>query len=365
MSIRDEAHMREALALAARGRGRTRPNPPVGAVVVKRNAVAGRGLHRYAGGPHAEIYALRQAGKGAVGATLYVTLEPCSTAGRTGACTDAIIQAGIKRVVYGVRDPNPQHRGKGLRVLRRAGIEVVCGPCRHAAQELIAPFAMTMQQGRPWVTLKMASTLDGRIADAAGASRWITGKHARRMVHNWRKQSDAVMVGAGTVAADDPQLLDVGKQRLYRLIVDRDGVLNSNYRVFQDDFASMTRVITCDNVGTKGLDSIEAAGIDIWRIPRRMFLPTALQQIYSRLGLLQILCEGGGQLAAGLIAVGMVDEMKLFMSGRVLGANAVPVVGAVKGWNMQRHPLFKWTDVLMAGEDVLLTGRPVQDFARR
>lgn len=357
--------MQQALDLAARGRGLTRPNPPVGALVVKGDSIAGRGWHRYAGGAHAEIYALRQAGQDASGGILYVTLEPCSTSGRTGACTDAIIKAGIRRVVYGVRDPNPQHCGRGLRLLRRAGIAVDRATCGCAAEEIIAPFKTAIEHGRPWVTLKMASTLDGRIADADGASRWITGKESRRLVHRLRREADAVMVGAGTVIADDPQLLDGKKLRLYRLIVDRDGVLNPGYRVFNDDFSSMTKVITCCDVISKGLKAIELSGVEVWRLPRDNFMLAALQHAYSRHGMLHVLCEGGGQMAAGLIAAGLVDEMKLFIAGRVLGANAVPVVGAMNGWNMQKHPRFKWTGILATGEDVLLTGRPVGSVLER
>lgn len=363
----DTAYMQQALELARRGRGKTRPNPPVGALLVKRGRIIGRGWHRRAGGPHAEIYALRQAGTAARGATLYVTLEPCSSHGRTGACTAAIIAAGIKRVVVAVNDPNPSHKGRGLRVLRKHGVEVSSGITRREAAALIEPFSTTVKLRRPFVTLKMASTLDGRIADKDGASRWITGPAARRLVRQWRRGADAIMVGAGTVAADDPALLALisksapGNAGTYRLVIDLDGILHKGYRVFSDEHRMMTCLITKDGTRTAGLQGIERAGINVWRIPEEPrgshFLKNALETVYEKLGLLHVLCEGGGQLAAGLIAAGLVDELKLFIAGRVLGAEGVPVVGKVRAWSMAEHPRFEWIKTEMAGKDVLLTGR--------
>ncbi|MGD9612132.1 MAG: bifunctional diaminohydroxyphosphoribosylaminopyrimidine deaminase/5-amino-6-(5-phosphoribosylamino)uracil reductase RibD, partial [Kiritimatiellia bacterium] len=194
----DSKWMHRALALARRAEGMTRPNPPVGAVVVKNGRKIGQGWHKKAGGPHAEVFALRQAGAAARGATLYVTLEPCSTFGRTPPCTDAILRAGIARVVVGTADPNPQHAGRGLRLLRKAGIRVDVGACADEAAALVAPIACHVLRKRPSITLKLGLSLDGRIADPTHSSRWITGPEARETVQTLRRASDAVMVGAGT-----------------------------------------------------------------------------------------------------------------------------------------------------------------------
>ena len=234
----DERWMRRALALARRGEGCTRPNPPVGAVVVVRNRLVGQGYHQIAGGPHAEVHALRKAGRHSAGATLYVTLEPCSTQGRTPPCTDAIIAAGVRRVVVAVRDPNPRHAGRGLIVLRRKGIEIHEGVVADQATELLRPFAKWIQHKTPYVTLKLAMTLDGRIADAQGRSQWITGPAMRGAVHALRRRVDAILVGRETAAIDDPNLLPRparGRQP-FRVVVDSRGRLPPNLRMLHDGF---------------------------------------------------------------------------------------------------------------------------------
>ncbi|MBL7016355.1 MAG: bifunctional diaminohydroxyphosphoribosylaminopyrimidine deaminase/5-amino-6-(5-phosphoribosylamino)uracil reductase RibD, partial [Kiritimatiellales bacterium] len=194
--------MQRALELARRGEGLTRPNPPVGAVLVQNGKIIAEGFHKKAGGPHAEVNCLRQVkgqkSKSLKSAILYVTLEPCSTIGRTPACTDLILERGIRRVVVACKDPNPAHAGKGLRKLRRAGVDVTLGVCRKEAEALIAPFSKRMLTGLPVVTLKLGITLDGRIADGSGTSQWITGPAARKQVQALRRAADAVMVGAGT-----------------------------------------------------------------------------------------------------------------------------------------------------------------------
>ncbi len=195
--IEDERWMRIALAQARRGEGLTRPNPPVGAVLVRNGRLLGRGFHRRAGRPHAEINALRAAGDAARGATLYVTLEPCSTWGRAPPCTEQIIARGIRRVVIGCPDPNPNHAGRGVRILRRAGLSVTVGVCGPECAGLVAPFHSWITRGLPYVTLKLGASLDGRIADARGRSRWITGPEARREAHRLRRRVDAILVGRG------------------------------------------------------------------------------------------------------------------------------------------------------------------------
>ncbi len=226
--------MLRALELAGCGEGLTRPNPPVGAVLVRHGRIVGEGWHRKAGGAHAEIEALNQAGQNARGATLYVTLEPCSTFGRTPPCTSAILAAGISRVVAAVRDPDPRHRGRGFQLIRRAGIDVVVGCCKHEAAALIAPFARRLVSGRPWVALKLGMTFDGKIADAAGRSRWITGAAARREVQRLRRASDAVLVGSGTILADDPALLPRPRhgRKTCRIVADARGRTPPSAKIF-------------------------------------------------------------------------------------------------------------------------------------
>jgi len=240
----DAAFMRRALELARRGEGLTRPNPPVGAVIVRDGEVVGEGWHRKAGGPHAEVWALRGAGEKARGATLYVTLEPCTTTGRTPPCADAVIRAGVARVVVGTADPNPKHAGRAFPVLRAAGIEAECGVEEAAAKELLAPFAATMTLGRPHFTLKLGLTLDGFLADAEGRAKWITGEASREKVQELRRAADAVMVGAGTLRADDPSLWprpDGGREP-WRVVVGGAGGLPAGAKLFTDAHRGRTVV---------------------------------------------------------------------------------------------------------------------------
>ena len=202
----DESYMREALRIAEYARGRTAPNPLVGAVIVREGTIVASGWHRAAGEPHAEIHALRMAGELARGATLYVTLEPCAHHGRTGPCAEAVIAAGIVRVVIALCDPNPLVAGRGLALLKEAGIEVVTGVCEAEARRQNEVFLKWVTQKRPFVTLKTAMTLDGKIASHTGASQWITGETARARVHEYRNEYDAILVGIGTVLADNPSL---------------------------------------------------------------------------------------------------------------------------------------------------------------
>lgn len=356
----DERWMRRALALAARGIGRTRPNPPVGAVVVRDGVVIGEGYHRRAGTAHAEVSALDRAGSSAVGATLYVTLEPCSTQGRTPPCTDRIVASGVSRVVVAVRDPNPRHTGRGLRLLRRAGVAVELGVCRDDAQALVAPFACWVTQDRPFVTLKLAMTLDGRIADAQGRSRWITGAAARRRVLALRRQVDAVMVGAGTAALDDPSLLprSGGSAAPLRIVVDSRGRLPLDARMLTDGHAARTIVATTRACRAERVAAFEARGARVWRLAAaggRVSLRALLQRA-GREGLLHVLCEGGGALAGGLLDAGLVDAALFFVAPKVLGAGCPVVTG--QGRALRAALPLAFTHVERIGADVLIHARP-------
>ncbi|MFU8781103.1 MAG: bifunctional diaminohydroxyphosphoribosylaminopyrimidine deaminase/5-amino-6-(5-phosphoribosylamino)uracil reductase RibD, partial [Kiritimatiellia bacterium] len=257
--------MRRALILAAKGEGRTRPNPPVGAVLVRAGKVIGEGYHRKAGGPHAEVVALRGLPlRQTRGATLYVTLEPCSTHGRTPPCVDAILAAGIAEVVVSVKDPNPKHAGRGLRLLRKHGVRVIAGVCQEEGAALLAPFAKWVTTGQPFVTLKMGMTLDGRIGDARKHSRWITGPAARREVQDLRKRVDAVLVGAGTVAADNPSLLVQSRKtgQPLRVILDGSGRIPLHAKVLGDRYPTI--IVVTDCCSAKRCAQLAKPHVQVW-----------------------------------------------------------------------------------------------------
>jgi diaminohydroxyphosphoribosylaminopyrimidine deaminase/5-amino-6-(5-phosphoribosylamino)uracil reductase len=364
----DDRWMRLALMLARRGEGKTRPNPPVGAVVVRDRRVVGRGYHRQAGGPHAEVWALREAGPLARGATLYVTLEPCSTWGRTPPCTDAILAAGITRVVVATGDPNPRHKGRGLRLLRAAGVKVRAGVLEADAVRLIRPFASWMCRGRPWVTLKLAVTLDGRIADGGGRSRWITGPASRRRVQALRRASDAIVVGVGTALADDPSLLPrpAAGRNPWRVIVDSAGRLPLTARVLTDAARGQTLIATTRRCTAARAAAYEKAGAQVVRLPSaggRVSTPALLRALHRR-NVMRVLCEGGGDLAAGWLAAKVVDELVWFVAPKILGGHAVNAVRGA-GWPLARAPQFVVETVEQAGGDVVITCSKAKPTAQR
>ncbi len=327
----DVAFMELALREAAKGVGRTRPNPPVGAVVVKRGKVIATGFHARAGGPHAEVVALRAAGKRARGATLYVTLEPCCTHGRTPPCTEAIIAAGIARVVYGCVDPNPSHAGRADRMLRKAGIEVTRNIERESCAAMIRPFASRLLRKRPHLILKLACSLDGRIADYQGQSKWITGSAARSKVQELRRNADAIMVGAETVRADDPSLLPrpARGRKPYRVVIQGKRTLPAHAKIFTDEFADRTLIYPAG----QGMESI-------------------LHDLAKR-DCMQVLCEGGGVLAEALLREQVVDEIWMFYAPMVLGGSGRPAV-AGKGWKLAEVPEFEVNQVEKLGADILV-----------
>lgn len=358
----DEAWMSEAIALARRGMGRTRPNPPVGCAIVRQGRRVGGGYHRAAGKPHAEIEALRAAGDRARGADVYVSLEPCSTFGRTGPCTQALVQAGVKRVVVGARDPNPRHAGRGLRQLRAAGIEVQSGVCRRAATGLIEPFAKWITTGRPWVTLKLATTLDGAIADRTGRSRWITGAVARKWVDRLRSEVDAVMVGGATAVHDDPGLVPRGRRKptAGRVVVDSRGQLPATAGLLNDAWSDLSIVATTNGVSRRSRDAWSRNGAAVWTIRSkagRVSLPALVGRM-GREGWLHVLCEGGGELATALLRERLVDELVVVLAPTVMGgASAIPAFGE-PGWLLKSAPRFKWIERVPLGPDLLLRLRP-------
>ena len=321
----DETHMRRALRQAQRGRGRVSPNPLVGAVVARGHQVVGQGAHLQVGGPHAEVHALAQAGDQARGATLYVTLEPCAHQGRTPPCCPALIDAGIERVVCAVEDPDPRVRGAGLLQLKNAGIQVDVGVLQVPAERQNAAYLKHRRTGLPLVVLKLAQTLDGRIATRSGDSRWITGVEARTFVHRWRSWVDGVMVGAGTIAADDPQLnvRHVKGADPRPMIVDGGLQVSPEARVFQQPGAIL---ITADS-SPSALAPFTARGVEIWtfqapagRIDLRQPLAAAGQQ-----GMTSIMIEGGSELAAAALRDRVVDQVMFFVAPRLLGQGVASI----------------------------------------
>jgi len=324
--------MKTALSLGRRGMGRTWPNPAVGCVIVKDGRVLGRGFTQTGGRPHAETMALAQAGPEANGAVAYVTLEPCAHHGQTPPCARALIAAKIKRVVSAMEDPDPRVAGKGHALLRAANIEVDIGCLGDLAAEDHAGFLLRTGQGRPFVTLKLASSLDGRIATSRGESQWITGPEARRLGQYLRATHDAVMVGAGTARADDPLLtvrdLRVERQPV-RVICDTNLSVRPDSRLAQSiDTAPLW---LCHDAGVPDRMSniwrdTDAKLIGCARAPRGLDLADVLSRLASA-GLTRIYCEGGGQLAASLLALDMVDQLVMFSAGLALGASGVASVG--------------------------------------
>lgn len=349
--------MAHALRLAARGLGRTWPNPAVGCVIVQNDRVIGRGWTQPGGRPHAETMALAQAGGAASGAIAYVTLEPCAHHGKTSPCAESLIAAGIARVVSAVTDPDPRVSGRGHDMLRKAGIVVTEGVLQSEAFALNTGFFQRVSDGTPHVTLKLALTLDGRIANAAGASRWITGPLARRQVHMQRAGHDAVMVGIGTALADDPDLTvrDLGApHQPLRVVIDSQLRLPSSSRLAQT--ARSIPVWVCHADGAPVPAALQDLGLTL--IPcttdgsGRVNISDALHQL-AALGLTRIYCEGGGTLAASLIAGGHAGEIIAFSAGHVFGSNGTPGVGPLDGGPTLHAPDYVLTDVQIVGQDLM------------
>jgi len=359
-AVSDEVWMGRALRLAARGRGWTSPNPMVGAVVVKRGRIVGEGYHHEVGGPHAEIWALDEAGAAARGATVYVSLEPCCHHGRTPPCTRALIAAGVTRVVAASLDPDKRVSGEGVRQLRGAGIRVDTGVREAEARRLNEGFFKRVTTGLPFVSLKAAMSLDGKIATADGESQWITGEPARRLAHRLRAEHDAIMVGVETALADDPQLtVRTGRGRSpLRVVVDSRARTSATARLLTAD--ERRPIIAVTEAASEGnRRRLEATGAVVWICPAangRVDLCWLLRRLAEE-GVNSVLVEGGGTLAAGALAAGVVDRVYFFVAPLILGgASALtPVEGEgarrlTVAWRVQSMR------VRRVGEDLLITG---------
>ncbi|MEA3356520.1 MAG: bifunctional diaminohydroxyphosphoribosylaminopyrimidine deaminase/5-amino-6-(5-phosphoribosylamino)uracil reductase RibD [Candidatus Bipolaricaulota bacterium] len=362
----DERFMRVALELAEGGEGYVNPNPLVGAVVVKDEEIVGRGFHKLFGGPHAEVFAIEDAGTAADGATLYVTLEPCIHYGKTPPCTERIIEAGLSRVVIGCRDPNPLVNGKGIARLREAGIEVTEGVMESQARRINEIFFRFITGDRPFVQLKLAESLDGKIATHSGDSRWISSTASRREVHRLRRRFSSVLVGVNTVLADDPRLTvrHVAGPDPLRLVLDRNGDIPIGARLLHG--RGRTIVVTAAMPMEKE-QAIIGLGKDVWRMPSEaewIDLCRLLTRLKEK-GIDSVLIEGGGETAEAFLRAGLVDKVSFFIAPIIIGGRtAVPAIG---GQGIDRiHDAIQLQEVKIKGigDDLMVTGYVVHDEFR-
>ena len=352
--------MRRALELARRGLGNTWPNPAVGCVLVHGARIVGEGWTQPGGRPHAEVVALDEAGARARGAMAYVTLEPCAHTGKTPPCAVALAEAGVARVVIALEDPDPRVSGGGRAILQRAGIAIDDGLMMREAAELNAGFLSRIRRGRPWLTLKLASTLDGRIALASGESRWITGEAARRHAHELRAEADAVLVGAGTVRADDP-MLDVrhgisDPRPPVRIIADPRLTLPPESRLAQS--AGQQPVWALHGPAAPAEAAARLSGLGVRTIECALDADGALDMAaaLARLGdegLTRVLCEGGGRLAAALVRAGLVDELELLTAGKLIGGDGIPNMGPLGLERLADAPQFEIAESRVIGGDLM------------
>jgi len=365
----DRRWMKAAFAIGTRGAGAVWPNPAVGCLLVKGNRVVGRGWTRPGGRPHAEIEALARAGNAAHGATAYVTLEPCAHHGRSGPCATALIAAGVARVVGATTDPDRRVAGRGYDRLEAAGLAVTRACLPELAEDAHQGFFTRIRHGRPMVTLKLAGSLDGRIATGTGDSRWITGPAARRQVHALRRNHDAVLVGAGTLLADNPDLRvrDFGTTcQPVRVVLDRCLRMPPDGRLAQSARESPVWVLHAKNIDTGRHAALAACGVRLFPVAcgvRGLDIQATLATLAEQ-GLTRVLCEGGGAVAGSLIAAGYVDRLIAFGAGLVIGAEGRPNFGALGLERLAQAPRFMLERLCPAGPDVRADWRPLPPAAR-
>ena len=360
----DVRWMRTALALARRGLGAVWPNPAVGCVIINEGRAVGRGWTQPGGRPHAETEALRRAGQAARGATAYVSLEPCCHWGRTPPCADALIDAGVRRVVVAVEDPDPRVAGNGIARLRAAGIAVDAGLGAEEATEINAGFLTRLALGRPLVTLKLATSLDGRIATSGGESQWITGPPARARGHALRAAHDAIMVGTATVLADDPQLTcrlpGLGQRSPVRVVLDRQLRIPRSAAVIADARQTPTWIVTLRSADAARRAALLAAGVTLIDVDPdsegRIDLVAALAALGER-GVTRLLIEGGARLAAALLRARLVDRLAWFHAPLLIGGDGTPAVAALGLDRLADAPGFERLSVARVGDDMLTTFR--------
>jgi diaminohydroxyphosphoribosylaminopyrimidine deaminase/5-amino-6-(5-phosphoribosylamino)uracil reductase len=361
-SAGDLGAMRAALALARRGLGTVWPNPAVGCVIVKQGRVVGRGWTQPGGRPHGETEALRRAGEAATGAAAYVSLEPCCHWGRTPPCVDALITAGVRRVVVALEDPDPRVAGEGLRRLRAAGVDVEVGLCAEEAAEVNAGFLNRLRLGRPLVTLKFATSLDGRIATASGESQWISGPPARERAHALRASHDAIMVGTGTAVADDPQLTcrlpGLDHRSPVRVVIDRHLRIPPAARLIADAHRVPTWVLTLRSADPGRRAAFLASRVTLIDVDHdsegQVDLAAALEVLGER-GITRLLVEGGAGLAAAFFRARLVDRLVWVHAPLAIGGDGIPAIAGLDLTALAHAPAFERLSTETIGDDVLTT----------
>lgn len=358
--MQDAGYMRMALSLAKKGAGKTSPNPAVGAVLVKGGRVIGKGYHKKAGLPHAEIEAIKSAKEDVRGATLYVTLEPCCHWGRTPPCTDALKRAGIREVVIGHKDPNPKVSGKGISALKAAGIKAAVGVLEDKCRKLNEAYIKYITTGAPFVTLKLASSLDGRIATVTGASRWITCPESRARAHRLRAMSDAVMVGVNTVVKDDPELtvrLAKGKNPV-RVVTDSTLRTPLAAKVFAGTEEGRLIIYTTKKASQAKVKKAVALGAVVVSVGLTNG-GVAVREVIAdlgRRGVVSLLVEGGSMLSASLLSAGLVDKLCFFMSPGLIGGDGAPAVASLGVKDPAKAPFIHGMTITRSGKDMLVEG---------
>jgi len=361
MSATDTKYMKRALTLARKGIGRTTPNPAVGCVIVKEGRIVGEGWHKKAGTPHAEVHALAMAGSAARGADVYVTLEPCCHTGKTPPCSEALIKAGVKRVIAGMTDPNPRVNGDGLNALRRAGIETVSGILEDECHAINRPFIKHVTSGHPFVTYKCAMTLDGKIATVTGDSRWISCDESRKFVHRLRSRCDAVMVGVDTIITDNPQLTvrHVKGKNPLRIIVDSNLRTPGSVGILSGPMAKMTIIATTE-ANPRIHRRYQQTGATVL-VCRQQGGRVDLADLWRKLGkrdIQSVLLEGGSRLAAEALKQGLIDECIFFYAPKVIGSDGFSPFALTGATGMAQAIPFSNIKVQRMGCDIMITTHP-------
>lgn len=357
-----EYYMRRAIKLALKAKGKTSPNPLVGAIIVKDGKIVGEGFHLRAGEPHAEINALKVAGDKAKGGEIYLNLEPCSHTGRTPPCVEALIQSQIKKVFVGMVDPNPLVQGKGIKILQEAGIEVKVGILEAECRKLNEIFIKYITTRKPFVILKVAASLDGRIATDTGDSKWITNEKSRKYVHRLRSEVDAVLVGIGTVEKDNPQLTcrlknQQGKDPV-RIIVDSTLRISPEAKVLNLNSLSPTIIATTDRAKPEKIKIIEGKGARVMIIPSRDRVDlNALMDALGKEEITSVLIEGGSEVNTAALEAGIVDKIIFFYAPRIIGGKKAPLIMEGKGFSLINECWQVYQmEVRRFGEDVMISG---------
>ncbi|MFE4351904.1 bifunctional diaminohydroxyphosphoribosylaminopyrimidine deaminase/5-amino-6-(5-phosphoribosylamino)uracil reductase RibD [Peribacillus butanolivorans] len=360
----DQYYMKLALDLAASAKGKTNPNPVVGAVIVKDGVIAGTGIHRKAGEPHAEVHAFKMAGDYAENATLYVTLEPCSHYGKTPPCANLVKESGVRRVVVATQDPNPEVAGRGISILRDAGIEVVVGVLEKEAQRLNERFIHNMITNRPFVISKYAMTLDGKLATHTGHSKWITGEESRHSVHLLRDEVDAILIGIGTVLADNPSLTtrlpEGGGKNPIRIILDSELRVPLDANIVQVSDAK-TVIVTHENASVDKIAALSEKGIEFIIVPKTdagLDLRILMEELYKK-GITDVLLEGGSEVNASFLRAGLIDKYLIYVAPKLLGGrNSLTPFSGINVDTMDEAMDVSISSVDMSGEDICIIAYP-------